>query len=123
MIKILNDGSINRKKLPKSDSMDRQEIESQLVEIGVPFLPLSWEDEFLMAENLQNYFAEVIARMSHICREVEGLSQKESEDLKTKKISWITLRNEYRRLNLLERQNILLKLMKENKYLSEKYAY
>jgi|688.fasta_scaffold2281800_1 hypothetical protein len=115
--------ALTEKKLPKSDSMDRQEIESQLVEIGVPFLPLSWEDEFLMAENLQNYFAEVIARMSHICREVEGLSQKESEDLKTKKISWITLRNEYRRLNLLERQNILLKLMKENKYLSEKYAY
>ena len=115
--------ALTEKELPKSDSMNWQEIESQLAEIGVPFLPLSWEDEFLMAENLQNYFAEVIARMSHICREVAGLSQKESEELKVKKISWITLRNEYRRLNLQERQNILLKLMKENKYLSEKYVY
>lgn len=114
---------LTEKELPKSDSMDWQEIESQLAEIGVPFLPLSWEDEFLMAENLQNYFAEVIARMSHICREVENLSEKEKEEFKAKKISWITLRNEYRRLNLRERQNILLKLMKENKYLSEKYAY
>lgn len=115
--------ALTEKELPKSDSMDWREIESQLAEIGVPFLHLSWEDEFLMAENLQNYFAEVIARMSHICREVAGLSQKESEELKAKKISWIILRNEYRRLSLSERQNILLKLMKENKYLSEKYAY
>lgn len=115
--------ALTEKELPKSDSMDWQEIESQLAEIGVPFLPLSWEDEFLMAENLQNYFAEVIARISHVCREVVGLSQKEIEDLKAKKINWITLRNEYRRLNLLERQNILLKLMQENKHLSEKYAY
>lgn len=115
--------ALTEKELPKSDSMDWQEIESQLAEIGVPFLPLSWEDEFLMAENLQNYFAEVIARMSHVCREVSGLSQKEIGDLKAKKISWITLRNEYRRLGLSERQSILLKLMQENKYLSEKYAY
>jgi hypothetical protein len=32
--------------------MDWREIESQLVKISVPFLPLSWKDEFLMAENL-----------------------------------------------------------------------
>lgn len=114
---------ITEKKSPIDDSMDWHEIHNQLAEIGVPFYPKSWEDEFLMAENLQNYFAEVIARMSHICREVAGLSQEEIEDLKSKKINWITLRNEYRRLNLSERQNILLKLMKENKYLSEKYAY
>lgn len=114
---------ITEKESPVDDSIDWHEIHNQLAEIGVPFYPKSWSDEFLMAENLQNYFAEVIARMSHICREVENLSEKEKEDLKTKKIGWITLRDQYRRLNLSERQNILLKLMKENKYLSEKYAY
>lgn len=113
--------ALTEKELTKSDSLDWHEIENQLAEIGVPFLPLSWEDEFLMAENLQNYFAEVIARISHICREVERVSQK--EDLKAKKIKWIILRNKYRQLSLSERQGILLKLMKENKYLSENYAY
>lgn len=115
--------ALTEKKLPKSDSMDRQEIESQLAEIGVPFLPLSWDDEFLMAENLQNYFAEVIAQLSHICRESDKLMVFEKEDLKAKKIGWITLRNKYRQLDLSERQRILLDLIKENKYLSEKYAY
>lgn len=115
--------ALTEKELSKSDSLDWHEIETQLAEIGVPFLPLSWEDEFLMAENLQNYFAEVIARLSHICREVKSLSQKEKDELKAKKINWITLRNKYRSLILSERQSILLKLMKENKNLSENYAY
>lgn len=61
--------ALTEKELPKSDSMDWPEIESQLAEIGMPFLHLSWQDEFLMAENLQIFFAEVIARMSNIFRE------------------------------------------------------
>jgi hypothetical protein len=46
------------------ESFESWEIESQLAEIGVPYLSHSWQDEFLMAENLQNYFAEVIAGYS-----------------------------------------------------------
>lgn len=115
--------ALTEKELAKSDSLDWQEIEHELTKIGVPFLFLSWEDEFLMAENLQNYFAEVIARLSHICRESDNLTAFEKENLKAKKIEWITLRNKYRQHNLSERQRILLDLMKENKFLSETYAY
>ncbi len=115
--------ALTEKELPKNDSLDWWDIENELTEIRVPFLALSWNDEFLMAENLQNYFAEAIARLSHICREMQSLSEKEKEQLKAKKISWLNLRNKYRQLDLSERQRILLDLMKENKYLSEKYVY
>ena len=116
-------GAIIEQKSVTRDSLDWWKIEYELAKIGVPFLPLSWEDEFLMAENLQNYFAEVITRLSHIGRESDNLTAFEKEDLKAKKIVWITLRNKYRQLDLSERQRILLDLMKENKYLSETYAY
>jgi hypothetical protein len=117
MVELLDKETANR------DSLDLWDIENELAAIGVPFWALSWDDEFLMAENLQNYFAEVIAQLSHICRESDKLMVFEKEDLKAKKIGWITLRNKYRQLDLSERQRILLDLIKENKYLSEKYAY
>lgn len=70
--------ALTEKELTKSDSLDWQEIEHELTEIGVPFLPLSWKDEFLMAENLQNYFAEVIAGYSLLELEEES---KEKQDV------------------------------------------
>lgn len=105
------------------ESLDSWLIESQLAEIGVPYLPLSWQDEFLMAENLQNYFAEVIAKISHIKREFESLNLEERTKLDSTKLKWIQLSRVYRQLNLAERQQILINLMKDNKYLSENYDY
>ena len=114
--------ALTEKKLRKGDSMDWQEIESQLAEIGVPFLPLSWEDEFLMSENLQNYFAEVIAGYSLL-----ELQEEENEKVnEAKLISWenvsvelIRERSEYFKYSLRERQVLLIRLMKEAKVIEK----
>ena len=95
-------------------SMDSWQIESQLAEIGVPYIEISWTDEFLIRENLQNYFAEVIAKFSHIKRK----NGKESQALKNKKLTWIELREKYAFFDIAERQQLVINLMKENKYLS-----
>ena len=95
-------------------SLESWQIESQLAEIGVPYIPISWTDGFLMAENLQNYFAEVIAKFSHIKRK-DGV---EKVELKNKKLKWINLRNQYPFFDFSEKQQLLINLMTENKYLS-----
>ena len=95
-------------------SLETWQIESQLAEIGVPYIEISWTDEFLMAENLQNYFAEVIAKFSHIKRK-QGT---ESQSLKDRKLKWAELREKYAFFDLDERQQLVINLMKENKYLS-----
>jgi hypothetical protein len=94
-------------------SMESWQIESQLAEIGVPYIEVSWTDEFLIRENLQNYFAEVIAKFSHIKRK-KGT---ESQSLKDKKLKWVELRDKYAFFDLAERQQLVIDLMKENKYL------
>jgi hypothetical protein len=94
--------------------MDSWQIESQLAEIGVPFIEISWTDEFLIRENLQNYFAEVIAKFSHIKRK-KGT---ESQSLKDRKLKWAKLREKYAFFDLAERQQLVINLMKENKYLA-----
>lgn len=95
-------------------SMDSKQIESQLAEMGIPYIPISWTDEFLISENLQNYFAEVIAKFSHIKRK-RGT---ESHSLNNRKLEWIKLNKEYPFLNLAQSQQLVINLMKENKYLS-----
>ena len=95
-------------------SMESWQIESQLAEIGVPYIEVSWTDEFLIRENLQNYFAEVIAKFSHIKRK-KGT---ESQLMKDKKVQWAELRDKYAFFDLAERQQLVINLMKENKYLS-----
>lgn len=95
-------------------SMNLEQIESQLTEIGVPFIEISWTDEFLIRENLQNYFAEVIAKFSHIKRK-KGT---ESQSLKDRKLKWAKLREKYAFFDLAERQQLVINLMKENKYLA-----
>jgi hypothetical protein len=100
--------------IDKRNSMDSWQIESQLAEIGVPYIEVSWTDEFLIRENLQNYFAEVIAKFSHIKRK-KGT---ESQSLKDRKLKWADLREKYAFFDLAERQQLVINLMKENKYLS-----
>jgi hypothetical protein len=100
------------------ESLDSWLIESQLAEIGVPYLPLSWQDEFLMAENLQNYFAEVIAGYSHLEMEEEDKQYPDTEKLDlwenlSRKV--ILERKKYHTYNLASRQRLLIKLMKEAK--------
>jgi hypothetical protein len=95
-------------------SMDSWQIEIQLAEIGVPYIEISWTDEFLIHENLQNYFAEVIAKFSHIKRK-KGI---ESQLMKDKKMQWAELRDKYVFFDLAERQQLVINLMKENKYLT-----
>ena len=95
-------------------SMDSWQIESQLAEIGVPYIEVSWTDEFLIRENLQNYFAEIIAKFSHIKRK-KGT---ETQSMKNRKLEWAELREKYVFFDLAERQQLVINLMKENKYLS-----
>ncbi len=104
--------------LAKSNSLDWHEIETELTEIGVPFLPLSWEDEFLIAENLQNYFAEVIAGCSLLELEEENKEKADIAKLGVwEKISLTVIRerNKYFNYSLKERQKLLIWLMKEAK--------
>ncbi len=95
-------------------SMETWQIESQLAEIGVPYIEVSWTDEFLIRENLQNYFAEVIAKFSHIKRK-KGT---ETQAMKSRKLEWAELREKYAFFDLAERQQLVINLMKENKYLA-----
>jgi hypothetical protein len=95
-------------------SMDSWQIESQLAEIGVPYIEVSWTDEFLIRENLQNYFAEVIAKFSHIKRK----KVTETQAMKNRKLGWVELREKYAFFDLAERQQLVINLMKENKYLA-----
>jgi hypothetical protein len=101
-------------KIDNRRSMELWQIENQLAEIGVPYIEVSWTDEFLIRENLQNYFAEVIAKFSHIKRK-KGT---ESQLLKDRKLKWVELREKYAFFDLAERQQLVINLMKENKYLS-----
>jgi hypothetical protein len=100
--------------LDNRKSMDSWQIENQLAEIGVPYIEVSWTDEFLIRENLQNYFAEVIAKFSHIKRK-KGT---ETQLMKNRKLEWAELREKYAFFDLAQRQQLVINLMKENKYLS-----
>ena len=65
-VQIYPDIEINKKNdsLKKEESLELSYIESQLSEMGIPFSPISWTDRFLIAEKLQNYFAEILAGYS-----------------------------------------------------------
>ena len=114
-VKIHSDIEINKKRdsLKKEESLEFS-IESQLSEMGIPFNPISWTDRFLIAEDLQNYFAKVIAKFSHIKRK----NGEESQALKDRKLIWIVLREKYAFFDLVQKQQLILNLLKENKYLS-----
>ena len=99
-------------------SLESWQIESQLAEIDVPYIPISWTDGFLMAENLQNYFAEVIAGYSLLELEEE---KKENVDFK-KLEKWENIslkaaqeRQNYHDMHSEDTQKLLLWLMKEAK--------
>lgn len=111
-------GAIIEQKSVTRESLDWWKIANELEEIGVPFLPLSWEDEFLMAENLQNYFAEVVAGYSLLELEEENKMVQDIEKLASwEKISndVIRERSKYYNYSLSERQKLLIWLMKEAK--------
>ncbi len=99
-------------------SMDSWQIESQLAEIGVPYIEVSWTDSFLISENLQNYFADIIAAYSSLELQEEN---KENPDLKKLKdwqnssLNIIHERRKYHQYNFIETQQLLLWLMKESK--------
>ena len=99
-------------------SMDSWQIESQLAEIGVPYIEISWTDEFLIRENLQNYFAEIIAVYSLL--ELHEESKKSPNVKKLKEWAdsssdMIHERRKYYQYNFEETQLLLLWLMKESK--------
>ena len=99
-------------------SMDSWQIESQLAEIGVPYIEVSWTDEFLIRENLQNYFAEIIAGYSLL--ELREESKKSPNVKKLKEWAdsssdMIHERKKYYQYNFEETQHLLLWLMKESK--------
>jgi hypothetical protein len=108
----------NKVNLSQKESLESWQIESQLAAIGVPYIPISWTDGFLLAENLQNYFAEVIAGYSLLELEEE---KKENVDFeKLKKWEAISLkaikeRQKYHDVHSAETQKTLLWLMKETK--------
>ena len=99
-------------------SMDSWQIESQLAEIGVPYIEVSWTDEFLIRENLQNYFAEIIAGYALLELQEES---KESPNVKKLKewadnsLDMIHEKRKYYQYNLRETQQLLIWLMKESK--------
>ena len=95
-------------------SMESWQIESQLAEIGVPYIEVSWTDEFLIRENLQNYFAEIFAKFSHIKRKKDT----ENQSLEDRQLNWVKVQNKYHFFNLAERQQLVIDLMRENKYLA-----
>jgi hypothetical protein len=103
-------------------SMDLCQIESQLAEIGVPYIEVSWTDGFLISENLQNYFAEIIAGYSLLELQEEN---KESPNLKKLKgwadssLDMIHERRKYHQYNLEETQQLLIWLMKESKKIEQ----
>lgn len=121
-VQIHSDIETNRKRdsLKKEESLELSYIESQLSEIGVPFSPISWTDRFLIAEKLQNYFAEILAGYSLLELMEED---KENPDVDKMEI-WdgislnvIRERKKYYQYNLQKEQQLLLWLMKEYKIL------
>ena len=112
--------------LTQSKALAPWQIQSQLAEIGIPYIPISWNDEFLMAENLQNYFAEVLAGYSLLeLREeekdvvdIEKLKRWEAVSLKV-----IQEKNKYHLYDLAKTQKLLLWLMKEAKNIEKLRQY
>ncbi len=106
----------------KEESLELSYIESQLLKMGIPFTPISWTDRFLIAEDLQNYFAEILAGYSLLELMEED---KEKPDINKMEI-WDSIclnvirekkkyyQNNY---NLQKEQHLLLLLMKEYKIL------
>jgi hypothetical protein len=124
-VQIYPDIKINKKRnsFKKEESLELSYIESQLSEIGIPFTPISWTDRFLIAEDLQNYFAEILAGYSLLELMEED---KEKPDI-NKMEMWdgiclnvIRERKKYyqNNYNLQNEQQLLLRLMKDNKYLA-----
>jgi hypothetical protein len=104
--------------IDKRNSMESWQIESQLAEIGVPYIEVSWTDEFLIRENLQNYFAEIIAGYSLLELQEENKERPDFKKLKEwERISLkvIKEKRKYHQYNLKETQQLLLWLMKESK--------
>jgi hypothetical protein len=103
--------------MPKQH-LESWQIESQLAEIGVQYIPISWTDGFLMAENLQNYFAEVIAGYSLLELEEEKKENIDFEKLKNWEVislKAIRARQKHYDVHSAEAQKILLWLMREAK--------
>jgi hypothetical protein len=121
-VQIYSDIKINKKRdsLKKEESLEFSYIESQLSEMGIPFTPISWTDRFLIAERLQNYFAEILAGYSLL-----ELMEEDKENPNIDKIEmWdsvslniIKERQKYYQYNLLKEQQLLLWLIKEYKIL------
>lgn len=121
-VQIYPDIKINKKRnsFKKEESLELSYIESQLSEMGIPFTPISWTDRFLIAERLQNYFAEILAGYSLL-----ELMEEDKENPNVDKIEmWdsvslniIRERKKYYQYNLLKEQQLLLWLMKEYKIL------
>lgn len=99
-------------------SMESWQIESQLAEIGVPYIEVSWTDSFLISENLQNYFAEIIAGYSLLELQEENKEKpnlKKLKELENSSLDIVHERRKYHQYNLKETQQLLLWLMKESK--------
>jgi isopropylmalate/homocitrate/citramalate synthase len=99
-------------------SMDSWQIKSQLAEIGVPYIEVSWTDSFLISENLQNYFAEIIAGYSLLELQEENKEKpnlKKLKELENSSLDIVHERRKYHQYNLKETQQLLLWLMKESK--------
>ena len=105
-------------KIDNRKSMESWQIKSQLAEIGVPYIEVSWTDSFLISENLQNYFAEIIAGYSMLELEEEGKDKPNLKKLKEWEESSLDViheRRKYHQYNFMETQQLLLWLMKESK--------
>jgi hypothetical protein len=99
-------------------SMESWQIESQLAEIGVPYIEISWTDSFLISENLQNYFADIIAGYSLLELQEESKEKPNLKKLKeweNSSLDMIHERRKYHQYNFIETQQLLLWLMKESK--------
>ena len=121
-VQIYSDIKINKKRssFKKEESLELSYIENQLSEMGISFTPISWTDRFLIAERLQNYFAEILAGYSLL-----ELMEEDKENPDVNKIEiWdnvslniIRERKKHYQYNLLKEQQLLLWLMKEYKIL------
>ena len=121
-VQMYPDIEINKKRdsLKKEESLELSYIESQLSEMGIPFSPISWTDRFLIAEKLQNYFAEILAGYSLL-----ELMEEDNENPDVNKMEiWDSIslnvireRKKYYQYNLQKEQQLLLWLMKEYKIL------
>ncbi len=99
-------------------SMESWQIESQLAEIGVPYIEVSWTDSFLISENLQNYFAEILVGYSLLESQEESKEKPNLKKLKSwqnSSLDMIHERRKYHQYNFMETQQLLLWLMKESK--------